>query len=302
LRLSGRVAIVTGAGRGIGRGYARLLAAEGATVVVNDFGAAWDGTGQDDRPAQQVVDEIVAAGGSASTNYSDVSDWTHGHALIDNTVERYGRLDILICNAGILRDRMLFNLGEDDWDNVVRVHLKGHFVPTRAAARHWRSVAKETGEPTYASVIFTSSSSGLYGNAGQSNYDAAKAGIASMAIAAARELAAYGVRVNAISPSARTRLTEQTFETDQRSGTTSDFDAMDPENVAPWVTYLCTDAAKDISGQIFEVRGGLVQRVEGWHRVAEISQQQRWSIDELEIRAKELLGDGPTGPPQMPTF
>jgi NAD(P)-dependent dehydrogenase (short-subunit alcohol dehydrogenase family) len=296
------VAIVTGAGRGIGRGYARALAKEGARVVVNDFGSAWDGSGRDDRPAQQVVDEIVADGGVAIADYGDVADWGEGHRLIDLAVEQFGRLDILICNAGILRDRMLFNLGEEEWDQVVRVHLKGHFVPTRAAARHWRALAKESGDPANASVVFTSSSSGLYGNAGQLNYDAAKAGIAGMAVAAARELSGYGVRVNAVSPSARTRLTEQTFETDQRSGSTESFDAMDPDNVAPWVTFLCTDEARDISGQVFEVRGGLVQRVEGWHRTAEISQARRWSLDELEIQAKALFNGQPTGPPPMPHF
>lgn len=302
MKLGGRVAVVTGGGRGIGRGYARLLAAEGAAVVVNDFGASWDGTGGDDRPAQLVVDEIVGAGGTAIPDYHDVSDWEGGGDLINAALQRFGRLDILICNAGILRDRMLFNLDEEDWKNVLQVHLGGHFVPTRAAARYWRGLVKGSGEKVNASIIYTTSSSGLYGNAGQLNYDAAKAGIASMAVAAARELQQYGVRVNAISPSARTRLTEQTFDSDPRAASQEGFDGMDPDNVAPWVVHLCTDEAEDISGQVFEVRGGLVQLLEGWHRVSEIRQNERWRLEQLEGMTDALFGDRDRGLREMPTF
>ena len=302
MRLQDRVAVVTGGGRGIGRAYSRLLAAEGAAVVVNDFGSSWDGSGNDDRPAQLVVDEIVEAGGEAIPDYQDVSDWLGGEALVNAAIERYGRLDILICNAGILRDRMLFNLAEEDWNDVLRVHLTGHFVPTRAAVKRWRDQAKATGEKVDASIIFTTSSSGLYGNAGQVNYDAAKAGIASMAIAAARELLQYGIRVNAISPSARTRLTERTFDSDPRSGSDQAFDGMDPENVAPWVVHLCTDAAMGISGQVFEVRGGLVQLLEGWHRVSEIRQNKQWTLEQLEDMTNALFGDRSRGPKDLPSF
>src|SRR5881296_3383498 len=208
--LDGKVAIVTGAGRGIGRGEALLLASEGARVVVNDLGGEWDGSGRDARPAQQVVDEITAAGGEAAANYDDVADWAGSERMIGSAIERWGTLDILVNNAGILRDKMIFNLTEADWDGVIRVHLKGHFAPTRHACAFWRARAK-AGEPVYGRVVCTSSTSGLLGNAGQSNYGAAKAGIAAFAQIVSMEMARYGVTVNAIAPAARTRMTENTF-------------------------------------------------------------------------------------------
>src|SRR5256885_116754 len=239
--LDGKVAIVTGAARGVGLGHARLLAKEGAAVVVNDLGGEWDGSGHDDRPAQQAVDE-VAAGGKAAANYDDVADWEGAQRIINQAIETFGRLDILILNAGILRDRMTFNMTEEEWDAVIRVHLKGHFAPVRWAAAYWREETKRTGSPVGGRVILTSSESGLYGNAGQINYAAAKLGIASMGIVLGRELARQGVTANVIAPRARTRLTENTFGAFANSE--GGFDQWDPDNVAPWVVYLCTDEAK----------------------------------------------------------
>src|SRR4051812_26446570 len=296
-RLTGKVAVVTGAARGIGRGHALLLAQEGASVVVNDLGGEWDGSGADQRPAQQVVDEIVAAGGKAVANYDDVSDWEGGQRIINQAVESFGSLDILICNAGILRDRMTFNMTEEEWDAVIKVHLKGHFVPIKWAASYWRERNKESGEPVNGRIVLTSSESGLFANAGQLNYDAAKSGIATMAIVLAKELARYGVTVNAIAPRARTRLTENTFS--GRPGPVEgEFDARSPDNVAPWVVWLCTEAAAHISGQNFVVGGGMVQLVSGWSIESAIDKPDRWTLDELDGRWSELFGDRPTTPPE----
>ena len=295
-RLTGKVAIVTGAARGIGRGHALLLAEEGASVVVNDLGGEWDGSGADQRPAQQVVDEIVAAGGKAVANYDDVSDWEGGQRMINQAVETFGGLDILICNAGILRDRMTFNMTEEEWDAVIKVHLKGHFVPVRWAATYWRERNKETGEPVDGRIVLTSSESGLFANAGQLNYDAAKSGIATMAIVLAKELSRYGVTVNAIAPRARTRLTENTFS--GRPGPVEgEFDARHPDNVAPWVVWLCTEAAGHITGQNFIVGGGTVQLVSGWSVESAIEKPERWTLDDLDERWRDLFGDRPTAPP-----
>ena len=295
-RLTGKVAIVTGAARGIGRGHAMLLAEQGASVVVNDLGGEWDGSGADQRPAQMVVDEIVAAGGKAVANYDDVSDWEGGQRMINQAVEEFGDLDILICNAGILRDRMTFNMTEEEWDAVIKVHLKGHFVPVRWAATYWRERSKATGEPVNGRVVLTSSESGLFANPGQLNYDAAKSGIATMAIVLAKELARYGVTVNAIAPRARTRLTENTFA--GRPGPVEgEFDARDPDNVAPWVVWLCTEAAGHITGQNFVVGGGTVQLVSGWSVESKIEKADRWTLDELDTGWRDLFGDRPTEPP-----
>ena len=293
-RFDGKVAIVTGAARGIGRGHALLLAQEGASVVVNDLGGEWDGSGADQRPAQLAVDEIVAAGGKAVANYDDVSDWEGGQRLINQAVETFGGLDILICNAGILRDRMTFNMTEEEWDSVIKVHLKGHFVPLRWAASYWRERNKESGQPVNGRVVLTSSESGLFANPGQLNYDAAKSGIATMAIVLAKELSRYGVTVNSIAPRARTRLTENTFGSREVAG---DFDARDPDNVAPWVVWLCSEAASHITGQNFVVGGGTVQLVSGWKVESAIEKEQRWTLDELDTRWRDLFGDRPTAPP-----
>src|SRR3954468_6543745 len=204
----GKVALVTGAGRGIGRSESLLLASEGAKVVVNDLGGSGSGEGADSTPAQEVVDEVKAAGGDAVANYDDCSSWAGGESMVQQAIDTFGGIDVLICNAGILRDKMSFNMSEEEFDAVIRVHLKGHFAPIRFASSYWRTKAQESGEPANAAIVTTASESGLYGNAGQVNYAAAKAGIASMTIVLARELERIGVRVNAIAPVALTRLTE----------------------------------------------------------------------------------------------
>ncbi|MBA3302844.1 MAG: SDR family NAD(P)-dependent oxidoreductase [Acidimicrobiia bacterium] len=285
----GKVAVVTGAGRGIGRAEALLLGAEGASVVVNDLGGERTGEGADQRPAQQVVDEIVAAGGTAAASYHNVAEWDGGRALIEQAIESFGGLDVLVNNAGILRDRMSFNMDEAEWDAVIAVHLKGHFCTSRFAAAHWRQKAKETG-PVGAAIVNTSSESGLYANAGQLNYAAAKAGIAAMTIVLARELERSGVRVNAIAPVARTRLTEDVGAgfMDVKEG---DFDRFAPENVAAVAAWLASDLAAGISGQVVKVQGGLVQLVQGWRPVSEATAAEEWTIDGIDAARSALLGD-----------
>jgi NAD(P)-dependent dehydrogenase (short-subunit alcohol dehydrogenase family) len=261
--LDGKVAIVTGAGRGLGRSHALQLAAEGAQVVVNDLGGEWDGQGADTRPAQQVVEEIEAAGGKAAANYDSVSSWEGARKLVQQAVDTFGKLDILVNNAGILRDKMSFNMEESDWDSVIDVHLKGHFAPSRFAAEHWRARAK-AGESVYGRIINTASESGLFGNAGQANYAAAKAGIASLTIVLARELAKSGVTANCIAPRARTRMTELTFSGfgEVKEG---EWDAMAPENVSPLVVWLAGPDAANVSGQVFVTWGDEVSVMGGWH-------------------------------------
>ncbi|MHB1420279.1 MAG: SDR family NAD(P)-dependent oxidoreductase [Bacillota bacterium] len=291
--LDGKVAIVTGAGRGIGRGEAMLLAQEGAKVIVNDLGGSWDGIGEDSRPAVQVVEEIRAAGGVAEPNFGDVASWDASKAMVQQAVDTWGKLDILICNAGILRDRMIFNMSEDEWDAIMKVHLKGHFAPTRHAAAYWREVSKTTGKPANGRIVMTSSASGLYSNFGQSNYAAAKIGIAHFGITVAKEVAKYGVTCNVICPGARTRLTETTFGSGafQVEG---NFDQHHPDNIAPWVTYLATDEAAHVNGQVFEVMGGKVTLNQGWHVVNEINKDDRWSVSELVGKSKDLFGSQPS--------
>ena len=263
--LDGRIAIITGAGRGIGREHALLFAAEGANVVVNDLGGAVDGSGDDRSAAQQVVDEIVGSGGRAVANVDDVCDWDGGQRLIETALESFGDLHVLVNNAGILRDRVLVNMSEADWDSVIHVHLKGHFVPTRHAAAYWREQTKE-GREVKASVINTSSTSGLLGNPGQSNYGAAKAGIAAFTVIAAEELVRYGVRVNAIAPAARTRMTEQTpglSDIVRAPADAATFDSWDPANVSPLVAYLATESCP-ATGRVFFVQGGQVRLFQPW--------------------------------------
>src|SRR6476646_973926 len=246
-RFDGKVAVVTGAGRGIGRAEALLLAAEGAAVVVNDLGGETTGEGADQRPAQQVVDEITAVGGRGAAHYDDIASWSGGQA--------FGGLDVVINNAGILRDKMSFNMDEAEWDAVIAVHLKGHFTTSRFAAAYWRQKSKETGSPVDAAIVNTESESGLYGNAGQANYAAAKAGIASLTIVMARELERIGTRVNAIAPVARTRLTEAVAGgfMDKKDG---DFDRFAPENAAAMAVWLASPDSAGINGQVFAVGGG----------------------------------------------
>jgi NAD(P)-dependent dehydrogenase (short-subunit alcohol dehydrogenase family) len=284
--LEGRVAIITGAGRGIGREHALLFAAEGAKVVVNDLGGAPDGEGEDRTAAQQVVAEIEAMGGQALANGDDVADWEGGQRLVNAAVEAFGRLDVLVNNAGILRDRVLVNMTEEEWDAVVKVHLKGHFVPTRWAAAYWREQAK-AGHEVRASVVNTSSTSGLLGNPGQTNYGAAKAGIGAFSIIAAQELSRYGVRSNCIAPAARTRLTAATPGLGDMVAAPSDesqFDVWDPANVSPLVAYLAT-ADCPITGKTFFVQGGTVRVMQPWSMGPRIERDERWTVDAL---AKEL--------------
>jgi NAD(P)-dependent dehydrogenase (short-subunit alcohol dehydrogenase family) len=258
----GRVAIVTGAGRGIGREYALMLAEQGAKVVVNDLGGERDGTGADASPARQVVDEITAMGGAAALNGADVSDFTAAQAMVDQAIDTFGRLDVLVNNAGILRDRMLTNMTEEEWDLVIRVHLKGTFAPARHAASYWRERAK-AGETNDARIINTTSVSGIYGNPGQTNYGAAKQGIAGFTFIAALELQRYGVTVNAIAPGALTRLTE-----DLGMGRASEEAkaAMSPRWVAPLCTWLASPLSAGITGRVFEASGRMLAVAEGWHR------------------------------------
>jgi NAD(P)-dependent dehydrogenase (short-subunit alcohol dehydrogenase family) len=294
--LEGRVAIITGAGRGLGREHALLFAAEGAKVVVNDLGGAVDGSGSDVTPAQQVADEIKAAGGEAVANTDDVADWEGARRLVDQAIETFGDLHVLVNNAGILRDRTLVNMTEQEWDDVTRVHLKGHFCPTRWAAGHWRSRAK-AGQTVNAAVVNTSSGSGLHGNAGQTNYAAAKAGIAAMSVVAARELGRYGVRVNAIAPLARTRLMATVAGMGDRIGQPHDpgeFDVWGPGNISPLVAYLAT-ADCPFTGQVFSVHGGSVGLYQGWTVARRAEQGQRWEIGEL----RAALSDFPPGPPEF---
>jgi NAD(P)-dependent dehydrogenase (short-subunit alcohol dehydrogenase family) len=292
----GKTAIVTGAGRGIGRAEALLLASEGANVVVNDLGGAASGDGSDATPAQQVVDEIAGAGGKAVANYDSVSSWDGAARLVAQAVDTFGGLDILVNNAGILRDKMSFNMDEADWDAVIDVHLKGHFCPSRHAAAYWRQRSKETGESVNAKIVNTSSESGLYGNAGQLNYAAAKAGIASMTIVLARELERIGVRVNAIAPVARTRLTES-LAGDAMKPKEGDFDRFAPENVAAVVAWLASDLSAGVSGQVVKVQGGLVQVLQGWRPVAQADSDKPWTIDSVAGSQSALFAGRSSGVP-----
>jgi NAD(P)-dependent dehydrogenase (short-subunit alcohol dehydrogenase family) len=258
----GRVAIVTGAGRGIGREYALMLAAHGAKVVVNDLGGARDGTGASGGPAQDVVEEIKKAGGEAIANGNDVSDFAGAADMIAQAVSSHGRLDVLVNNAGILRDRMLVNMTEAEWDAVIKVHLKGTFAPAHHAAAYWRDRAKK-GERVDARLINTTSVSGIYGNAGQTNYGAAKAGIAAFTIIAARELGRYGITVNAIAPGALTRLTE---DLNMGRGTDEEKARLHPRWVAPIVTWLASTRSSHVTGRVFEASGEVLAVAEGWHR------------------------------------
>ncbi|HEX5266395.1 MAG TPA: SDR family oxidoreductase [Acidimicrobiales bacterium] len=295
--LDGRVAIITGAGRGIGREHALLFAAEGAKVVVNDLGGAPDGTGVDRSAAEQVVDEIRAAGGEAVANADNVADWEGGQRLINAAVEAFGDLHVLVNNAGILRDRVLVNMTEEEWDSVIHVHLKGHFVPSRWAAAYWRERTK-AGQEVKASIINTSSTSGLLGNPGQANYGAAKAGLGAFTVITAQELARYGVRVNAIAPAARTRLTESTPGLGDMVKAPDDpgmFDIWDPANVSPLVAYLATESCP-ATGKVFFVQGGRVQLMHNWSMGESIEKDDRWTLAELEASMKSLVGEDQTHP------
>ncbi|MFC6009999.1 SDR family oxidoreductase [Nocardia lasii] len=290
---AGRIVIVTGAGRGIGRAHALAFAAAGARVVVNDVGTALDGAPTSETPAQQVVDEIVAAGGEAVANYDDVADWNGARTLIRQAVDTFGGLDVLVNNAGFVRDRMLVNLGEDEWDAVVRVHLKGHFATMRHAAEYWRGESK-AGRAVDARVINTSSGAGLQGSVGQGNYGAAKAGIAGLTLTASAEFARYGITVNAIAPAARTRMTETVFAATMVAPD-SGFDAMDPANISPLVVWLGSAESAGVTGAMFEVEGGKIALAQGWRHGLPVDRGARWDAAELGPVVKELL-DNATPP------
>jgi NAD(P)-dependent dehydrogenase (short-subunit alcohol dehydrogenase family) len=277
----GRVVVVTGAARGIGRSHARAVAAEGAHVVVNDV---------DIEPAREVAAET---GGVA--NSDDIADWAGAQRLIATALDAFGRLDVLVNNAGFVRDRMLVNLSEEEWDSVIRVHLKGHFAPLRHAAAYWRDRFK-AGEHVDARVIMTTSGAGLLGSVGQSNYVAAKAGIAGLTVVAASELARYGITVNAIAPAARTRMTEQVFA-DMMAVPEGGFDTMSPDNVSPLVVWLGSAESKDVTGRVFEVEGGLVSVADGWRHGPSRNKGARWAPGELGPVVATLLAESPSPEP-----
>ncbi len=278
--LDGRVAIITGAGRGIGREHALLFAAEGAKLVINDVGGANDGTGADSTPAQQVCNEVIAMGGQAVANYDSVSDWEGAQRMINQAVETFGDLDILVNNAGILRDRVLVNMTEAEWDAVVDVHMKGHFAPTRWAAAYWREQVKAgINKPRH--LVHTSSTSGLFSNPGQTNYGAAKSGIATFSQICAKELSRYNVKSNCIAPGARTRLTLATPGlAEVLAPKEGQFDKWDPANISPLVAYLASEQCA-FNGETFFVQGGEVRRVQSWTMVEAVEQDDRWTVSDL---------------------
>jgi NAD(P)-dependent dehydrogenase (short-subunit alcohol dehydrogenase family) len=278
----GRVAVVTGAGRGIGREHARELARQGASVVVNDLGGGPDGSGSDASAAQSVASEILAAGGRAVANGDDVSDWAGAKRLIDQAISEFGGLDVLVNNAGILRDRTIVKMSEAEWDDVIRVHLRGTIAPTRFAAEYWRARAKETGQPTGARLINTTSASGIYGNFGQANYGAAKAGIAGFTIIAALELAGIGATANAVAPSAATRLTAPLMP--------AEFAAkIGPEHISPLVAWLASEQSQAVTGRVFDVGGGRISVAEGWRIGPEATREGAWDPAELGAVIPDLV-------------
>jgi NAD(P)-dependent dehydrogenase (short-subunit alcohol dehydrogenase family) len=296
--LDGKVAIVTGAGRGIGRDHALALAREGAKVVVNDLGGSTAGEGEDATPAQSVADEIKAQGGEATANYGNVADFEQAGEMVAQAVSDFGRLDILINNAGILRDRMLVSMSEAEWDAVIAVHLKGHFAPTHHAANYWRAQSKE-GNPINGRVINTSSPSGVFGNVGQTNYGAAKAGIAAFTIIAAQELQRYGATVNCLAPNARTRMTENIFA--GMEAAEGAYDPLDPANISPVVVALCSDEAQNITGQCFFIYGSAVNVLKPWDVGTLIKGgDELWDPKELLGKLQESFPSGIAPEGMMP--
>jgi NAD(P)-dependent dehydrogenase (short-subunit alcohol dehydrogenase family) len=291
----GRVVVVTGAGRGLGREHALAFAREGAHVVVNDLGVARDGTGADRGPAGDVVDEITATGGSAVANADDIADWDGAQRLVTQAIDTFGTIDVLVNNAGFLRDRMLFTTTEEEWDAVIRVHLKGHFATTRHASEYWRARVK-AGEPVAARIINTSSGAGLMGSVGQGAYSAAKAGIAALTLVEAAEMGRYGVTANAIAPAARTRMTEEVFA-DRMAPRAGGFDPNDPANVSPLVVWLGSVESADVTGRVFEVEGGMISVADGWQHGPQVDKGARWEPSEIGPAVKDLLARAPASAP-----
>lgn len=283
----GRVVIVTGAGGGLGREHALAFAAEGAAVIVNDLGVSNHGEGGSAGPAQKVVDEIVAKGGRASVNTDSVSDFKAGKRMVEQALDTFGRLDVVVNNAGFLRDRMFVGTSEEEWDAVINVHLKGHFCVTRHAAEHWRNQSK-AGQPVDARIINTSSGAGLQGSIGQATYSAAKGGIASLTLVQAAELGRYGVTANAIAPAARTRMTEAIF-TDMKPPEDGRFDEAHPGNVSPLVVWLGSPESRAVTGRVFEVKGGLIGVSDGWRDGPTYDKKARWAPDEIGAKVLELV-------------
>lgn len=291
----GRIVIVTGAGRGIGREHALGFAREGARVVVNDLGVALDGSGGSAGPAQEVVDEIHALGGEAVANTDDIADWQGAQRLVQTAVDTFGQLDVLVNNAGFVRDRMLFTTTEEEWDAVIRVHLKGHFAVTRHASEHWRARSK-AGEAVDGRIVNTSSGAGLMGSVGQGAYSAAKGGIAALTLVEAAEMGRYGVTANAIAPAARTRMTEEVFA-DRMGVPESGFDVNDPANISPLVVWLGSAESADVTGRVFEIEGGLLSVADGWQHGPSVDKGARWEPAEIGTAVHKLLAQAPPPAP-----
>ncbi len=286
-----RVVIVTGSGRGIGRAHALEFARQGAKVVVNDLGAEADGQGSSQGPAGDVVDEIRAMGGEAVVNGADVADFAAARELVQTAIDTFGRLDVVVNNAGFLRDRMFLKISEEEWDAVIRVHLKGHFCVSRHAAEYWRNESK-AGNPVDARIINTSSGAGLQGSVGQATYSAAKGGIATLTLVQSAELGRYGVTANAIAPAARTRMTEAIF-TDMKPPEDGSFDENAPENISPLVVWLGSPESREVTGRIFEVKGGIIGTSDGYHDGPIVDKGTRWEPDEVGAAVREVIEKSP---------
>lgn len=291
----GRVVIVTGAGRGLGRAYALELAAQGAAVVVNDLGVSNHGEDTGESPADSVVAEITAAGGRAIANHCDVADWDATGAMVAEAVETFGGLHAVVNNAGFVRDRMFVSATPDEWDAIMRVHLRGHFCTARHAVEHWRGLAK-TGQPVSGRIVNTTSGAGLHGSIGQTAYSTAKGGIAAMTLVQAAELARYGITANALAPNARTRMTEGAFG-EAMSQKDGDFDIFAPENTAPLIAWLCSEGSGDVTGQVFELIGGKLRLCLGWSDGPEEDAGRAWQAGEIGTAVDRLMAERPAAKP-----